>query len=112
MNVALTEGVDWVGYVDWQVRDFHGYETARGSSYNAYLVRDEKNVLVDTVKAPYVDKLIAGVTERVGADGLDYVVCNHAEPDHSGGLPGIMAAFPRAELVCTAKLFLSTRCRT
>ena len=53
MNTTLKDGIDWVGHIDWDVRDFHGYRTDRGSSYNAYLVRDEKTALVDTVKAPY-----------------------------------------------------------
>jgi len=103
MNVKLREGIDWVGYVDWQVRDFHGYETGRGSSYNAYLVRDEKTALVDTVKGPYVDELLRLVRERVEPGKIDYVVCNHAEPDHSGGLPEVMRACKKAELVCDAR---------
>jgi len=58
MNTTLKEGVDWVGYVDWTVRDFHGYSTDRGSSYNSYLIRDEKVALIDTVKAPYAQVLL------------------------------------------------------
>jgi flavorubredoxin len=103
MNVTLREGIDWVGYVDWQVRDFHGYETWRGSSYNAYLVRDEKTALVDTVKGPYVDELLRLVGERIDPGNVDFVVCNHAEPDHSGGLPEVMRACVNAELVCDAR---------
>ena len=103
MNITLKEGIDWVGYVDWTVRDFHGYKTESGSTYNAYLIRDEKTAIIDSVKAPYVHKLIEHVSALASLESVDYVVCNHAEPDHSGGLPALMAACPHAELVCNAK---------
>jgi flavorubredoxin len=108
MNTTLFENIDWIGYVDWTVRDFHGYETARGATYNAYLVRDEKTALIDTVKAPYADELLralAARTDPAGVDpaGVDYVVCNHAEPDHTGALPRVMEALPGATLVCDKK---------
>jgi flavorubredoxin len=102
MHVTLRPGIDWVGYVDWTVRDFHGYETSRGSTYNAYLVRGEKTALIDAVKAPYADQLLENL-RGMEVGGLDYVVCNHAEPDHSGALPRVMQEFPNALLVCTAK---------
>lgn len=101
--VPLADGVDWVGHVDWTVRDFHGYRTARGSSYNAYLVRGEKTALVDSVRAPYAGGLVGRVAALAPGGVIDYVVCNHAEPDHSGSLPAVMAAFPGAALVCNAR---------
>lgn len=103
MNTQLREGIDWVGHVDWTVRDFHGYRTERGSSYNAYLVQDEKTALIDTVKAPFASDLMARVTALVPLDKVDYLVCNHAEPDHSGSLPAMVAACPGAEVVCDEK---------
>ncbi|MBT8042632.1 MAG: FprA family A-type flavoprotein [Pontiella sp.] len=103
MNTTLKEGIDWVGYIDWTVRDFHGYKTDSGSTYNAYLIRDEKCAVIDAVKAQYVDKYIARIQALTDLKNISYVVCNHAEPDHSGGLPGIMEACPQAELVCNAK---------
>ncbi len=103
MNTTLKEGIDWVGYIDWTVRDFHGYKTDSGSTYNAYLIRDEQCAVIDAVKAPYVDKYIARIKALTDLENIRYVVCNHAEPDHSGGLPGIMEACPQAELVCNAK---------
>lgn len=103
MNTTLRENIDWVGYVDWTVRDFHGYETARGATYNAYLVRDEKTALVDTVKAPYADELLRSLAAQTDPAGVDYVVCNHAEPDHTGALPRVMEALPGATLVCDKK---------
>lgn len=103
MNKTLKEGIDWVGFVDWNVRDFHGYRTESGSSYNAYLIRDERCALIDAVKAPYADVLLEHIRALISLDRVDYVICNHAEPDHSGGLPAVMAACPQAELVCNAK---------
>jgi flavorubredoxin len=103
MNITLKEGIDWVGYIDWTVRDFHGYKTDSGSTYNAYLIRDEKTAVIDAVKAPYVEKYLDHIRALTDLENIAYVVCNHAEPDHSGGLPGIMAACPQAELVCNAK---------
>lgn len=101
--VPLKENIDWVGCVDWNVRDFHSYDTARGATYNAYLIRGEKNVLIDTVKAPFVDELLRNVRERVELDRIDYVVCNHSELDHAGALPAVMKALPNATLLCNAK---------
>ncbi len=103
MNVSLSDGIDWVGYTDWTIRDFHGYSTKRGSSYNAYLVRDEKTALIDTVKAPYAKDLLKRTAALVNLDAIDYIVCNHAEPDHSGALPEVVKTCPNAEVVCNAK---------
>lgn len=103
MNTKLSDGVFWVGYVDWSVRDFHGYTTGRGSTYNAYLVTAQKTAVIDTVKAPYVAELLAGIQSHVSLECVDYVVCNHAEPDHSGGLPALVRACPNAKVVCNAK---------
>ena len=103
MNIRLKDGIDWVGHIDWTVRDFHGYKTESGSTYNAYLIRDGKCAVIDAVKAPYVDKLIGHIQALTNLENINYVVCNHAEPDHSGGLPGLLAVCPQAELVCNAK---------
>ncbi|MBN2686429.1 MAG: FprA family A-type flavoprotein [Pontiellaceae bacterium] len=103
MNITLKEGIDWVGYIDWTVRDFHGYKTESGSTYNAYLIRDEKTAVIDAVKAPYAKKYLEHIQALAPLESIDYIVCNHAEPDHSGGLPAAMAACPNATLVCNAK---------
>ncbi|MHC4177107.1 MAG: FprA family A-type flavoprotein [Planctomycetota bacterium] len=103
MNTPLREGIDWVGYLDWTVRDFHSYDTQRGTTYNAYLVRDEKTALIDTVKAPYADRLLRNVAALAEPAAVDYVICNHAEPDHAGALPSVMRALPGATLVCSKK---------
>lgn len=103
MNITLKDGIEWVGHIDWTVRDFHGYRTESGSTYNAYLIRDEKCAVIDAVKGPYVDNLIKHIEALTELSNIHYVVCNHAEPDHSGGLPGLMAVCPNAQLVCNAK---------
>lgn len=103
MNTQLSDAVCWVGFVDWSVRDFHGYRTERGSTYNAYLVSGRKHALVDTVKAPYARDLLAHVRARLPLDRLDYIVCNHAEPDHAGALDSVVAACPNATVVCNRK---------
>jgi flavorubredoxin len=103
MNTTLRENIDWVGYVDWNVRDFHSYDTEHGATYNAYLVRDQKTALIDAVKAPYADDLLRNVSALCDPKKVDYIVCNHAEPDHSGALPAVLEAMPNATLVCDSK---------
>ncbi len=103
MNTELREGINWVGYIDWTVRDFHGYKTESGSTYNAYLIEDEQNAVIDGVKGPYAEYQINRIAARVELESIKYVVCNHAEPDHSGGLPDLMKACANAVLVCNAK---------
>ena len=100
MHTPILDGIDWVGYVDYDVRDFHSYDTERGATYNAYLVRDDKTALIDTVKAPFAEHLLRNVAERVDPAKVDYVVCNHAEPDHASALPRVVQAMPQAKLVC------------
>ena len=102
-GTELAKGIDAVGCVDWSVRDFHSFEIERGATYNAYLVRDAKTALIDTVKAPFADALLRNIREKTDLAGIDYVVCNHLEPDHAGALPVVMKALPSATLVCNAK---------
>ena len=90
--VPVSPNVWWVGARDWSVRNFHGYETNRGSSYNAFLVIDEKVTVIDAVKAPFVPEMLARIASVIDPAKVDYVISNHAEPDHSGGLPEIIAA--------------------
>ncbi len=101
--VELKDKITWVGAVDYDVRDFHGYVTPRGTSYNAYLIRDEKTALVDTVKKEFLGDLLARVRGVIDPAGLDYLVVNHVEMDHSGAVPDILEAAPRAVIVCTQK---------
>jgi len=88
--VKVAEDVYWVGAVDWAVRDFHGYRTGRGTTYNAYLILDEHVTLTDTVKAPFADEMLARIGSVIDPCKIDYIVSNHAEPDHSGCLARVM----------------------
>ena len=105
MVTELAKGVYWVGVVDWAIRRFHGRElsTHRGSSYNAYLIVDEKIVLVDTVWGPFQNQLIRNISEIIDPAKIDIVVANHAETDHSGGLPAVMRHVPNATVVVSQR---------
>ncbi len=94
-----------VGVNDWNVRNFHGhtYTTKRGSSYNAYLIVDEKVTLVDTVYGPFSSELIENISQIVPVNKIDYIIANHVETDHSGALPEIMKLAPRAKIFGTQK---------
>jgi anaerobic nitric oxide reductase flavorubredoxin len=101
----LADNVYWVGVVDWALRHFHGHElsTHRGSTYNCYLIRDEKTVLVDTVWEPFQDQLIDNIREIIDPATIDIVVANHSEVDHSGGLPAVMRHAPEATVVVSKR---------
>lgn len=88
----IAENVYWVGAVDWNVRNFHGYQTGRGSTYNAFLVIDEKVTLIDTVKAPFFNEMLARIRSVIDPEKIDYVISNHAEPDHSGAIVSAIEA--------------------
>ncbi len=105
MVTELTKGVYWVGVVDWAIRKFHGHElsTHRGTSYNAYLIVDEKTVLVDTVWGPFQAQLIENIREVIDPAKIDIVVANHAEVDHSGSLPAVMRHVPNATVVVSQR---------
>ena len=103
VKTILKEGVNWVGVIDWNMRDFHGYTTSRGSTYNAYLIQDEKTALVDTVKHTFTNELIQKITELTSLEKIDYIIVNHVEMDHSSALPAI------AKLAKNAKIIASQR---
>jgi flavorubredoxin len=84
--VRVTDRVYWVGAIDWSVRDFHGYLTGRGTTYNAYLVLGEKIALIDTVRAGFQNEMLARIASVIEPEQIDYIISNHAEPDHSGSL--------------------------
>jgi flavorubredoxin len=85
-KVELKKGIYWVGAIDWNIRDFHGYSTPYGTTYNAYLILDDKNVLVDTVKAPFYLEMLGRISEIIDPAKIDVIVSNHVEMDHSGSL--------------------------
>jgi len=100
--VAVSEHVTWVGAVDWNLRDFHGFDTPRGSTYNAYLVQGaDKVALIDTVKTQFVPELLSRIAEVLDPARIDLIVVNHIEPDHNSGLRDVMAACPDARVVAS-----------
>ena len=88
--IEITKGIYWLGVIDWNVRDFHGYSTYQGTTYNSFLIMDEKITLIDTAKKGFADELITSISRIVDPKKIDYVISNHTEMDHSGGLPRIM----------------------
>jgi len=101
--IEVSKGVFWVGAIDWEIRDFHGYATPKGTTYNAYLIVDEKIALVDTVKEPFREELLARVAEIVDPAKIDYVIVNHLERDHFGSFAQVM------EVAKNAKVYASER---
>jgi flavorubredoxin len=95
--------ISYVGYVDFEVRNFHGYSTHRGSSYNAYIVKGEKTVLIDTVKHPYFEYFLKNIKEVCDPSEIDYFITNHVEMDHSGSFPLIIDHLPNAELIASER---------
>ena len=99
--VKVTDNVWWVGAIDWHLREFHGYRTSRGTTYNAFLVLDEKITLIDTVKAPFFEEMRERIASVIDPEKIDYIVSNHAEMDHSGSLDRAMKEFKAEKLFCS-----------
>jgi len=89
--VRVTDDVYWVGAIDWTIRDFHGYSTERGTTYNAFLILADKVTLIDTVKAPFCEEMFSRIASVIDPAKIDYIVSNHSEMDHSGCLPQAIA---------------------
>jgi flavorubredoxin len=100
--VKLRENIWWVGGIDWDLRDFHGYVTQRGSSYNAYLIIDEKITLIDNVKYYLYDEMIKRISHIIDPKKIDIIVQNHVEMDHSGGMPHLMDLIPNVTIYTNA----------
>jgi len=103
MSFKIKNNVFWVGKTDWELRKFHGdeYSTHRGSTYNAYLIKEEKVALVETVWAPYSEEFVANLAKEIDLEKIDYVIANHAEIDHSGAFPELMRHIPDTPIYCT-----------
>lgn len=99
----ITDKVTWVGKVDWELKSFHGEElsTHRGSTYNSYLIRDEKVALIDTVWLPFDKEFVKKLKEEIDLQEIDYIIINHGEVDHSGALPELMREIPDTPIYCT-----------
>jgi len=103
MSINVKNNVYWVGKIDWELRKFHGdeYSTHRGSTYNSYLIKEEKVALVETVWAPFSKEFVANLAGEIDLQKIDYVIANHAEIDHSGALPELMQHIPDVPIYCT-----------
>lgn len=99
--IELAKNIYWVGAEDWLIRDFHGYSTYRGTTYNAYLIMDEKITLIDTVKQPFKSDLLHRIRNIVDPEMIDYIVVNHVEMDHSGCLPEIIDLIKPEKVICS-----------
>ena len=103
METALRPGIDWVGAIDWNVRDFHSYATERGTTYNSYLIRDANPAVIDCVKKPFIPEHVERIKRFIDPAKIKYLVCNHAEPDHASGLADLHALCPSAVVVANKK---------
>ncbi|MFR9703800.1 anaerobic nitric oxide reductase flavorubredoxin [Aeromonas sanarellii] len=103
MSIHVKNNIHWVGQRDWEVRDFHGteYKTHKGTSYNSYLIREGKNVLIDTVDHKFSREFVQNLAAEIDLASIDFVVINHAEEDHAGALTELMAHIPGTPIYCT-----------
>ena len=99
----IKKDVFWIGKVDWEIRKFHGdeYSTHRGTTYNSYLVKDKKTALIDTVWSPFSAEFVRNLDNQISLKNIDYIVAQHAEIDHSGGLAELMEHIPDTPVYCT-----------
>lgn len=111
MKKQIKNNVSWVGKVDWELLRFHGddYSTHKGSTYNSYLIEEEKTVLIDTVWMPFAEEFIANLQKEIDLNKIDYIVVNHGEVDHSGSLPALMKLIPDKPIYCTANAVKSLK---
>ena len=103
MSSSITKGIYWVGAIDWNVRNFHGYLTQGGTTYNSYLIIDEKIVLVDTVKRDKHQDLLDSISRIIDPSKIDYIISNHIEMDHSGAISDVLDKAPNAVVITSKK---------
>jgi anaerobic nitric oxide reductase flavorubredoxin len=103
MSIRVKNNILWVGKIDWELRKFHGneYSTHRGSTYNSYLIKEDKTALIDTVWMPFAKEFVENLSRNIDLNSIDYVIANHAEIDHSGALLELMSRIPDTPIYCT-----------
>lgn len=111
MKKQVKNNVYWVGKVDWELQKFHGkeYSTHKGSTYNSYLIKEEKTVLIDTVWAPFAEEFVDNLAKEIDLNKIDFIIANHGEVDHSGALPALMKHIPTKPIYCTANAVKSLK---
>lgn len=111
MKKQVKNNIYWVGKVDWELQKFHGdeYSTHKGSTYNSYLIQEEKTVLIDTVWSPFADEFVDNLAREIDLNSIDYIIVNHGEVDHSGALPKLMEHIPDKPIYCTANAVKSLK---
>jgi flavorubredoxin len=111
MKKLIKANTYWVGKTDWELLKFHGneYSTHNGSTYNSYLIQEEKTVLIDTVWAPFADEFVNNLKSEIDLNSIDYIIANHGEVDHSGALPALMKHIPDTPIYCTANAVKSLK---
>ena len=104
MKKQINDYISWIGKTDWELKKFHGDEftTTKGSSYNAYLIQDEKTVLIDTVWLPYDKEFVNNLKQEIDIHKIDAIIMQHGEVDHSGSLVELMREIPNTPIYCTA----------
>ncbi len=111
MAFTIKNNVRYVGKIDWELRKFHGdeYSTRKGSTYNSYLIKEEKNVLIDTVWMPFAKEFVSNLQKEIELSKIDFIVANHGEIDHSGSLPELMRHIPDTPIYCSANAVKSLK---
>jgi flavorubredoxin len=104
MHIKVKNNVTWIGKIDWELRKFHGdeYSTNKGTTYNAYLIKEQKTALIDTVWKPFSKEYVNNLEKEIDLNQIDFIIANHAETDHSGALPLLMEKIPDKQIYCTA----------
>lgn len=104
MKTLIKNNVYWLGKIDWELRKFHGneYSTHRGSTYNSYLIQEEKTALIDTVWMPFAEEFVDNLQKEIDLKKIDFIIANHGEVDHSGALPLLMQHIPNVPIYCTS----------
>ncbi len=102
-KIELKPNIFWVGGIDWDIRNFHGYSTNRGTTYNAYLIIDEKITLIDTVKPKFKGEMLSRIKEIINPKKIEYIVSNHVEMDHSGSLTEMTELCPNATIITSTR---------